>query len=328
MKVKILNNYEQLHSCMLGDIDFSVLDSITHNRKQKLEYIFEQAHDDLNVYQKQLESYGVSVYRPKSFNSGKPLATPYYETIGHRIPLSPSDSFFIVDNTIIETSCWTAENAFAGMYWRDVTRSAFNDGSQWIPMPMPLHDENEVDPLDADIPNLDPIIDGPCMYLHDDTVLVSTVGASNTQGVKWIQTIFPNKKFIMLDANKFKGHLDAHMNILRPGLIATYHPREDFPDYFKNWDFITVEPASEPNKFIDSKIQDDDTENTVLACNSLSINTDTVLVESSVKHLNNNFLVQLEQYKFNIDFVNFPLQHFFGHGLSCMTIPLYREDNA
>jgi len=326
MKIRIKNNYEQLHSCMLGDVDFSVLGSISKNKREKLKYILEQTQEDLNNYKTQLESYGVDVYRPKILDCSKPVVTPYYETIGHRIPLTPSDSFFINNNTIIETASWTPENVFIGMYWRDVTRQAFSNGANWLNMPPPLHAKNEIDPMDDEIPNFDPIIDGPCMYLHDDIILLSEQGAANQLGTEWMRRQFKDQTLIELNPKIFKGHLDSHLNILRPGLIVTWHSPDDFPEYFKNWEFIKVEPLHPKSEFIDSKIQDDDYSNTVLLCNSLSVNQDTILVETTAKYNNNTFLKELEKHKMNIEFVKFEWEHFFGNGLTCITLPLHRED--
>lgn len=326
MKIRIHNHYEQMHSCMLGDIDFSVLNSVNKNKRDRLQFVFEQTYEDLNNYQKQLESYGIDVFRPRKLDSSKNLITPYYETIGHRIPINVSDSFFVVDNTIIETASWTPEAVFTGMYWRDVTRAAFKNGANWLPMPMPLHNKNEIDPLDNDIPNLDPIIDGPCFYLHNEIVLVSSRGANNQLGIEWIKRQFTDKKFIHLNPKIFIGHLDSHLNILRPGLIVTWHSPDDFPEYFKNWDFIIIEPLHPNGEFIDSRIQDDDHSNTVLMCNSLSINQNTILVETTAKYTNNTFLKELEKHKMNIEFVKYEWEHFFGQGLTCITKPLHRED--
>lgn len=326
MKIKIHNHYEKLKSCMLGNVDFSVLSQMDEYKKTKLQVMLERAEVDLDKIQNKLETLGVKIFRPKSLNCDKKLVTPYFDTIGHRIPLNPADNFFVVDNTIIETASWTKEASFTGMYWRDIMRSALAEGNNWLTMPMPLHDVNEIDLMDQDIPNLDPIIDGPCLYIHDDYVFVSMVGASNDLGYEWMKNILPGKKFIEMDPTKFAGHLDCHFNILRPGVVATFHAKEDFPAYFDNWSFIQVDHVTQPTEFIDSRLQDDDQENSVLAVNSLSIDQSTILMTDTSKKLQKNFIQNLEQHNFDIEFVNFEHSHFFGSGLTCITLPLHRED--
>lgn len=325
MKVSIRNNYERIRSLILGDIDFSVLKSVEH-RREKIEHIFERTQEQLNDLSKHIETLGIKVYRPRSFNSGKKLITPYWTSEGHRIPLTPRDSFLVVEDTIYETASWTQEAAFSSMNYRHILREAFIGGANWIPMPMPLHDINEVDGLDTDIPNLDPIIDGPCMYLNNDDIFVAGVGAGNQLGVEWIRRQLPDKKIHMLDSKYFQGHLDCHFNILREGLIATFHPKDHFPDYFANWDFLYVAPIKNESEFLDSKIQDDDAANTVLAVNSLSIDQNTIMMTDYHKDRQNNFIKELERAKIDIDFVKFDFTHFYNHGLTCLTLELHRED--
>jgi len=325
MKVKVNNSYERLRSIMLGDIDFSVLDSVEH-RREKIEHIFYRTKEQLNDLQKHFEDIGIEVFRPECFDHGKQLITPYWESKGHRIPLTPRDCFLVIDDTIYETASWTPEAAFSTWNYRHVLRQAFNDGANWLPMPMPLHKIDEADELDNDIPNLDPIIDGPCLYLNNDNIFVCDKGAGNQRGVEWFKRQHPDKTFHILDSQHFQGHLDCHFNILREGLIATFHPKEHFPEYFANWDFVEVAPITNEHEFIDSKIQDDDAENTTLAVNSLSIDQNTIMMTDAHKKIQHPFIKALEKNKIDIDFVKFDFSHFYNHGLTCLTLELHRED--
>lgn len=326
MKIHVNNHYGKLRSCMVGGVDDRVLDTVESHKRKKLEHIFEKTHRQLDGIQKKLESMGVEVFRPKCFDNSKKLSTPYFNTIGHRVPLAPSDHFFILDNNIIEIASWSRESAFTGMHWRHVMRSAFNDGANWISMPMPLHNIDEVDNFDSDIPNLDPIIDAPSFYLHNDHVFVSSTGAGNELGIAWMKRQFPNHNWILMDAEKFVGHLDSHFNILRPGLIASHRDKTDFPEYFRDWDFVKVDSVSRPSELVDTRLQDDDQENTVLSVNSLSIDSKTIMVERTYEHNHNDFIPSLIKQGIMIEYVDFDFSHFFGHGLGCICTPLYRED--
>ena len=51
MKIKIHNHYEKLKSCMLGNVDFSVLSQMDEYKKTKLQVMLERAEVDLNKIQ-------------------------------------------------------------------------------------------------------------------------------------------------------------------------------------------------------------------------------------------------------------------------------------
>jgi len=327
MRIQLNNHYGRLRSCMVGGLDDRVLDSVEPHKRKKLEHIFAKTNKQLDGLQHKLESMDIEVFRPRCFDNSKKLVTPFFATAGHRVPLAPSDHFFISGNTIVEIASWSRESTFTGMHWRHVMRSGFQQGANWITMPTPLHDITEVDRLDSDIPNIDPIIDAPSFYLHNDHVFVSTVGAGNQLGVEWMKKQFPNKTWVLMDPEKFVGHLDSHFNILRPGLVASHRDKSDFPEYFKDWEFIKVDSVSRPSELLDTRLQDDDQENTVLSVNSLSIDSETILVERTYENNYNNFIPSLKKHGIKIEYVDFEFSHFFGHGLGCICAALHREDH-
>lgn len=312
-------------------MDPGILELIPEENRAKLEYVYAKQTEELEIIEKQLIDFGAKVHRPKLFNSARDFVTPYFTTQGQKIPLTPRDNFFVIGNTIVEMSCWNPDAYFIGSYWRHVFNEAFDRGARWISMPSPLHDMNQVDTFIEDIPNIDPIIDGANIIQHNDTLFVSTDASANPRGIKWLHREFGDRYNIIEFDQRFSGHLDTHMNILRPGLVMTFHSRDEFPDYFKNWDFIAPDTSYDrmvmlEQKLVDGRIQDDDFMNTVLVVNSLSLDQNTLMICDIYKDKEIELLRTLESHGF--DFVFFPAScaHFIGNGISCLTLELLRQD--
>lgn len=327
--INIKNSYGKLRELILGDIDYTVLDSVDQEHRTKLTYIFDQTAQDLDDAETYFRQLGIKVRRPKLLDSNKPIQTPYYETLGHKIPLTPRDHHLILGDTIVECSSWFRESVFSGFYYRDIFEEHFRDGAKWISMPIPTHNPQNIDPLDDGIPNREPMADAANFVLHNDVIFASTAESNNQLGIDWIVRHFEDKyKFIFLDSKKFKGHLDCHFKILEPGKIVTWHNPQDFPDYFTDWDFVQLDNSfdasiSRRQKLLDGRIQDDDFMNTVLANNGISIDSETIILNETYKELPK--IRELEKHV-NIDFLKFNYSHFFNQGISCITLELNRDD--
>lgn len=75
---------------------------------------------------------------------------------------------------------------------------------------------------------------------------------------------------------------------------------------------------------IDSRIQDGDFENTVLAVNCLSIDTKTVVMWEHYK-TETTMIDQFKKHNIDIVFVPFTYSHFFNQGVTCLTLDLDRH---
>lgn len=317
---------------MLGDIDYTVIELCDRNQQDRLTHIFKKTEKELNYLQQLLEQHKISVHRPKKIKNNK-VTTPLWNSNGVKIPLSPRDNFLILGNTIVETSSWQKERAFEGYFWRDVFIKFFKNGARWYSMPMPGYNYDIADCMfDDDILNHDPMLDNAALIKYGKDIFVSGAGSHNQLGLDWLKIMFPEFRYHVLDKNIYKGHLDTHFTILRPGLLLTYHSRSDLPRFFKNWDIIHVnsdhdKTLRESQTLLDQKIQDDDFSNTVLAVNALSINQNTVMIYDHYK--NNKYLInQFNKYNIEVIFVTFTYSHFFNQGLTCITNELIRDTNG
>lgn len=329
--IKVNNTYDKLQEVVLGNLDKNILSLVPEEHYNKLEFIFDQTIDDLNTIQKIFESTGITVHRPKFWDCTQTLQTPFYSTPGHRVPLTPRDYFLVLGDTLIETTSWSNESAFTGFYYRDLFVDCFKKGAGWLNMPMATHNPEYIDEIDDVIPNREPMIDAPNLTLYNDTIFVSDHGSNNQLGIDWIKRHFPNYNYIHLDKKHFIGHLDAHFNIVGPGKILTWHPREHFPDYFKNWTFIQLDKSYDAMKsgvqqLLDGRVQDDDFANTILSANSLVIDQNTLMMSVEYKDADLGMIKEIENHGIDIAWAPYRYQHFFNHGITCITLELVRDN--
>jgi len=331
--IKVNNTYDRLHEVVLGNLDKNILSIVPEEHFNKLEYIFDCTIEDLNDIQKIFESLGITVHRPKFWDCTQTFTTPFYSMQGHKVPFTPRDHFLVLGDTLIEVTSWNKEAAFTSFYYRDLFVECFNKGSKWISMPIASHNPEYINTMDIDedIPNNEPMMDAPNLVLYNDTIFVSNHGANNQIGIEWIKRHFPQYKYINLSSNYFTGHLDSHFNIVAPGKILTWHPKEHFPDYFENWTFIQLDKSydtmlSASQKLLDGRIQDDDFANTILSANSLVLDQDKLMMCSTYKDSNSNMIKEIEKYNIEIIWAPIRYSHFFNHGLTCITLDLIRDN--
>lgn len=324
------NTFDPLKEIIIGDIGLDSIMIDDPRKQQRVEYIFKKTKDELNAFQEVLESRGIKVYRPTSIQNTE-IKTPYWSSPGTRIPLTPRDIFLILGDTIIETAMCEQERFFEPFYYRDIVVDKFQKGAKWLAMPPPRHDYRNFSPEMADqVPNQDPIIDAPSVLKYGKDLFVNTCAAANKLGFKWLQSNFGDTyNFHEINCPEILGHLDSHMSILRPGLMMTYHDRKVLPDYFKDWDIVKVNPDADKEKsksqtLIDSRIQDGDFENTVLAVNCVSLDRNTIVCWEHYKS-NKSMIEQLEKHDIEIIFIPFSYAHFFNQGVNCCTLDLVRE---
>lgn len=332
MSVNSFNTFDTVKEIMLGDVDHSVINFCDEDQRIRLTHIFNKTKKELDDIQKNLESRGIKVYRPAQINNVE-VRTPYWTSAGTKIPLTPRDIFLVMGNDIIETAGWQKERVFETYYWREVMLEKLKNNTRWFNMPLPRHDYENIE-IDYDdlVVEQDPVLDGASILRYGKDIFISGSSSHNELGKQWLQAMYPDYRYHQLDRNIYKGHLDSHLTILRPGLLLTHHKKENVPEYFKNWDIIYVNPKydrsiSQSQTLIDEKIQDDDFANTVLAVNALSLDPNTVMMYSHYK--NNQYLIdQFNKYHIEIIFVDLTYSHFFNQGMTCLTNELVRDTNG
>lgn len=329
--VKVNNTYSQLKEVILGKVSYDFIKHLPASKQRKVEYILKQTEEDLEEIQSILEKENIKVLRPETkLEYDREIKTPLWSEIGLRYPLAPRDIFLVIGDTIIETASVSRYRYFEHWAYKDLMIDYFKKGAKWISMPAPLLGDQTYD-IDEEIytTNYEPLLEAAGVIQHDADILVSTCVTSNSLGIQWLKnTLGNNYRYHELN-NKFPGHLDAHICIVRPGLIATYHKKEDFPDYFKDWEFMDLFSTldvdiSKSQEFIHDNLQDDDHLNTNLICNLLSINEHKLLLYDHHKE-NKKLLDTFERYDIEPVFIPFKYCHFFNQGITCITLETIRE---
>lgn len=327
--VNCYNSFDTLNEIILGDIDDRIIEFCDPTQADRFAHIIHKTKQELDDFQKLLETFDVVVHRPK-FLDNMCVKTPFWQSNGLKIPLTPRDNFLVIGNTIIETASWQKERFFESFYYRDIFLNYFDHGANWLSMPMPRHDGVDPDVLDSNfIPNRDPMIDAANVIKFGKDLFVSASGSNNTLGLDWLKRNLADYRIHEVDSDIYSGHLDTHFAIIRPGLIYSYHSKDQIPEYFKNWDFVYLDPTVDREKsmsqeFYDDKLQDDDFVNTVLGTNILSVNENTIMLDYHLK--DNAFLRhQLDQHNIDAIFVPMTYSHFFNQGLTCITLDTVRE---
>ena len=320
--INCYNTFDPLQEIILGDVDHSAIMNCDPEQHDRLRHIFDKTKKELHEIENTFKKAGVIVHRP-TLVGNEAIKTPYWNSKGTKIPLTPRDVILTLGQTVIETSSWQRERLFETYNYRDILLKC---DSRWMSMPVPRHNYN--DELTEEVPNVDPILEAPAILKFGKDLLVSAGGSHNAKGVEWIRINFPEYRIHQLD-KPFEGHLDSHLTILRPGLLLTHHERSVLPDFFKDWEVVQVDPKhdreiSDRQSLIDQKIQDDDFFNTVLAVNTLSLDTNTVMMYDVYKN-NKHLLKQLDKHGIEVIFVKFTYAHFFNQGVTCITNDLARN---
>jgi len=326
--INVHNTFDPLKEIIIGDIDPEAIKLDDSRAQKRIEYIFGKTKDELLHFQEILEARNIKTHRPKAIPN-KAISTPYWSMPGTKIPLTPRDLYLVLGDNIIESAMCEQERFFETFYFRDIMLEQFNKGAKWFAMPIPRHDYENYQ-LAEDVPNQDPIMDAPSCMKYGKDVFVNTKGAGNRLGFQWLQRMFGDTYNLHeIHNDKFIGHLDSQLTILRPGLLLTFHDRDTLPSYFKDWDIITADATtdrriSSQQILIDSRIQDSDFANTVLCVNCLSLDRNTVVMWDHYK-TQKHMIKQLEKKNIDIIFVPFTYSHFFNQGVTCLTLELQRH---
>ena len=328
--MNVHNTFDPLKEIIVGDVDLSSIKMQDPRQQKRIEHIFHKTKEEMNNFQLVLEARGIVVHRP-TLMPNLPIQTPYWSTPGTKIPLTPRDLYLVLGNTIIESAMCEQERFFETYYYREIMLKQFQKGAKWMAMPIPRHNYKDYNmDVGEDVPNQDPIMDAPSCLKYGKDVFVNTHGAGNKLGLEWLQSMFGDTyHFHEINHRHIVGHLDSQITILRPGLLTSYHGREDLPSYFKNWDMIDINPDNDKKLSasqtpVDSRIQDFDFANTVLAVNCLSIDTKTVVMWEHYQR-ETAMIDQFKKYNIDIVFVPFTYSHFFNQGVTCLTLDLDRH---
>jgi len=338
MKVNSHNTFDKLQEVILGSVDLSVTDSVENlNKRYILEQIISHTAEELNIVQKQLEDFGVKVLRPQTstIDFSKKCATPFFDVDGHRLPLTPRDIFFTYEDMIINTFCADQNRFFESLPYKDILQRYMNYGSHVISMPMPSLDESIYED-EQNIPdfgyynNSFPMVSAANFQKYGKDILYSGYMTINESALQWFKRQLGDKyRFHQMPQN-IRGHIDACINIVKPGVVVSNFPKSKLPDFFQSWTVITDQDIFRNREhdalpeMISENIQDDDFEDTHLGLNIFSIDQEHAMVYDTTKP---SLLKQLEKNGITPVPVKFTHTHFLNQGFTCITLDTVRDSS-
>lgn len=338
MKINSHNTFDPLQEVILGSVSTSVLDTVENpNKRYILEEIINDTAEDLDAISDILTKFGVTVLRPDTsgVDFSKCHSTPYFEITGHRVPLSPRDLFFAYNDTIITTATADQNRYFESLYYNKIFQRYMDHDSHVISMPMAtledsIYEDKENIPDFGYYNNSFPMMSAANFQKYGKDIFYSAYTTINDSALRWIKKQLGDAYRFHAMPSQVRGHIDACINILKPGVIASNLPKNQLPEFFANWTVITDQDIFKNRSynalpdFISDNIQDDDFENTELGLNMFCIDQQNVLVYNTIK---TSLLKQIEKAGFNPIQVNFRHTHFLNQGFTCITLDTVRAGN-
>ena len=319
----MINRYDtwtKLNEVVLGKPNFSLCEQIKDNNdKEFMKDILHELDDTLIAMEKIFKNFNVKVWRPKPFEVKQDtiLQTPYQNLTGIYTSIASADNFYTIANAIVEMSSTDPSSIFDYVQYQHIWREKFNDGSRWLSMPRPCHNESN------DI-NVEPLADAPSFQSCGNKIFHSERHVNNEKGLQWFKREFPQFTFIPIKGTM--GHLDSYFSIIKPGLILSGLDKKELPNEFANWEVIKLYSENYSDvKIISKNMQDDDFENTILGANTFSIDEENIMIMKHVIDSYSDEMKKIEKHKINIIPIKYDICRWFNQGLNCLCNAINRE---
>ena len=286
--------------------------------------IIEETNEDLDIFQGQLESIGISVIRPKTVDTNKVFANPNWDSDGY-YSYCPRDSVLVVGDTLIETPMPLRARYYETLMFKEIFKNYARAGSKWISAPKPELSDDLYDRSNLKVPTLtefEPCFDAANVVKCGKDLIYLLSNSGNRFGAQWLQTTLGDRYRVHVVGGVYAFvHLDTTIMPLAPGVVLLNPKRvneNNLPNYFSNWKKIwaadPIETAYLPHWAPASPW---------LGMNVLSISEKLVAVEKSQV----NLIKQLEQEGFNTLPVQLRHCRTLSGGPHCATLDTIREDH-
>lgn len=285
--------------------------------------VIEETKEDLDAWQKQLESVGVKVLRPDIVPTEKLHGTYNWQSDSY-YSYCPRDSAIIVGDTIIETPMPLRARYFETFAYRKIFKDYLKAGSKWISAPKPELTDELYDRTDLSKPTLtdfEPAFDAANIMKCGKDLMYLLSNSGNRFGAEWLQTTLGDKYRVHVLDNVYAFvHLDTTVVPLAPGVVLLNGKRVgeyNCPAYFKNWKKLYFnDPIETP--FYEHWAA----ASPWLGMNVVSISEKLVAVEERQTHL----IKLLESNGFDIMPVRMRHCRTLSGGPHCATLDTVRED--
>jgi N-dimethylarginine dimethylaminohydrolase len=264
-KALVFSEFDQLKEVIIGKAyepaAFDYLKDL--ELKDLLQKILTETEEDLLTLVKIFKDLGVVVHRPKSNFDLNKNQDPYefdlqmFQFTFPNHPLMPRDTLFVYGNKMVETFTGSPGRVLENWSYRDILKSYFLNGADWVSMPFPtlknksnyseFNSQNEILFHAANM-----IRCGKHIIVSHPTRKEKWTGKGTELGIEWMKRQFPDTQFIQAPC---QGHIDGKIALLKPGVLATWDA-EYLPDCFKKWKHIKIDsPPPFPEHFLKIKKQ-------------------------------------------------------------------------
>ena len=326
-KINRFDSFTRLRSVILGDINWSLCDIIEDPvRKNYTQEMLADLSETFQHFDKILRSFDIHIDRPKiiPYDKNKTYVTPYFDVAGIKSPVTPSDSFLCLANTVVEVPSVQESSFFDYVQYKHIWQEYFDNGSQWISAPRPMYHPDQYDNEEYYLEWAEPLFDGPCVEPIGNVAFHSESFTLNKRARMWLERTFPEFQFI--EVNTAQSHLDGYFRVLRPGLLLSAIPKNKLPNHFAKWDVIHAEKMNyTPPEIVSEFLQDDDYENTTLEVNGLSIDEDNFVFMKHQIDYHPKMVKQIESYGINVIPLPFDSSRFLNQGINCIVNTTCRD---
>ena len=286
--------------------------------------LVEAAERELDGFTQMLNSLGVKVMRPDSFDFERSFSTPEWQSDGGLYAAMPRDCLMVIGDQIIEAPmAWRCRYHETDAY-RALIKSYFKDGARWLPAPRPQLTDALFQEVSEEtksgvyaITEFEPVFDAADFLRFGEDVIVQKSHVTNEFGIEWVARVLGNRYRVhRIDVNDPHAmHIDATLMPLAPGRLLV-NPERFIPiSLFDDWEIIRAPrpdlPQDWPLYFSSSW----------LSMNVLSLDERTVVVEQGEEAL----IAKLKGKGF--DCVTVPFRNFysFGGSFHCATLDVRRR---
>ncbi len=329
LKEVILGRAEYAQVPMIKKHDIHCVDYADYANVSKLpggyypEEVIEDTIEDLNIFQKQLESIDIVVHRPIITDSAEQHSNPYWTSDGY-YTYCPRDSTLVIGNTIIETPMPLRARYFENFAYKHIFSNYFQEGSRWISAPKPTLRDSLYNRIDLSKPTLTEFeiaFDAANVIKCGKDIFYLVSNSGNRLGAKWLQSTLGSQYTVHVMDNIYAYvHVDTSILPLAAGTVLLNPDRvkeENLPAYFKTWKKIwAAEPVVTPYHEHWAPASP------WLSMNVLSLSEKLVAVESRQI----NLIEQLESCGFDVMPVQMRHCRTLSGGPHCVTLDTVRDD--
>jgi len=334
MKIFTKNEYSELKSMVVGNIDFAnwpvgdiyfdaMMDSSTYEGTIKKGPIPKEIKDvakkDLDMFVEKLVNNNVKVFRPLKKNWELEYKKFEKVTTGMH-SYSTRDLLLTVGNKVIECPTPYISRQHEFMAFENIKKEAIKDGCQWLSAPLPAMDQDDFEIVGDKVTLTEdfPIFDAANVLKFNDKLLYLISCTGNYKGAEWLQSIVGNEfEVITWDGVYSHAHIDSTIVSLNDKTILLNGSRvneKNIPTFLKDKKKIWI------NDLIPRKFYQFPFASKWIGFNIMSINPETVVVDTIQKEM----IKTLINEGFNV--INTPMHESrtLGGGFHCVTLDLER----